>query len=471
MAISSMQFKRGTTAQNNAYTGLPGELTLDTEAQAMRIHDGVTAGGHVMSGSSTLLIWDGAVTEQLGTHAEGAAVSLSMQAHSAFGDETIAYSVTGTLPPGLTLNSSNKAAVTLAGTIAQHLSTATYGFTVSAWDGYTLLEQSFTLTVSASNNVPVWSTGATLGTWDTSVSVQLAATDPEGQTLSYSLLSGTLPTGVTLSSTGLLSGTLVKDGLTYNFTVAVSDGTNSVSRAFSVVTQSPLPGASVLANGTSTLGFYGEVATSSLITGDALATAIGLSAGTSQFSSEPWLKYSMDGQVRFVAKKPFRYNLSWEQLYQAGAVYGDGTNGTTPSGTARTQNAIVTIAGVQYRVRLMRGGNANPTANTNGYDVSAGAGSEWNRLFYRLHSTAHTDASNSTATEGSPVPWVNYSDADLHMHYNYGNGTYCWALETHGASTSFRVNRGYSGVSYLGGNTAATVHAYAGWRPVLVPIV
>ena len=41
---------RGNTIQNNRYTGLPGELTVDTEAKTIRIHDGVTAGGNIVSG-------------------------------------------------------------------------------------------------------------------------------------------------------------------------------------------------------------------------------------------------------------------------------------------------------------------------------------------------------------------------------------------------------------------------------------
>lgn len=37
--------KRGTTAQNNAFTGLEYEITLDKDKGSLRVHDGVTAGG------------------------------------------------------------------------------------------------------------------------------------------------------------------------------------------------------------------------------------------------------------------------------------------------------------------------------------------------------------------------------------------------------------------------------------------
>lgn len=39
------QLRRGTTAQNNAFTGAVGELTFDTETNGIRVHDGHTQGG------------------------------------------------------------------------------------------------------------------------------------------------------------------------------------------------------------------------------------------------------------------------------------------------------------------------------------------------------------------------------------------------------------------------------------------
>ena len=42
---TSLQFRRGTEAQNNAFTGASGELTIDTTNKTIRVHDGSTAGG------------------------------------------------------------------------------------------------------------------------------------------------------------------------------------------------------------------------------------------------------------------------------------------------------------------------------------------------------------------------------------------------------------------------------------------
>lgn len=40
--------KRGTTAANDAFIGKAGSLSIDTELQQLRIHDGITPGGHVV---------------------------------------------------------------------------------------------------------------------------------------------------------------------------------------------------------------------------------------------------------------------------------------------------------------------------------------------------------------------------------------------------------------------------------------
>jgi len=40
-----LQIRRGTTAQNDNFTGLAGEITYDTTAKTIRVHDGATLGG------------------------------------------------------------------------------------------------------------------------------------------------------------------------------------------------------------------------------------------------------------------------------------------------------------------------------------------------------------------------------------------------------------------------------------------
>lgn len=43
---TSVQFRRGTSSNNSTFVGLDGEITIDTTDWTLRIHDGVTPGGH-----------------------------------------------------------------------------------------------------------------------------------------------------------------------------------------------------------------------------------------------------------------------------------------------------------------------------------------------------------------------------------------------------------------------------------------
>ena len=48
MPTTQVQFRRGTAAQNNSFTGASGEITVDTTNNTLRVHDGVTAGGYTV---------------------------------------------------------------------------------------------------------------------------------------------------------------------------------------------------------------------------------------------------------------------------------------------------------------------------------------------------------------------------------------------------------------------------------------
>lgn len=48
MSNVQVQLRRGTTAQHAVYTGPQGEVTVDTDKNALVLHDGATAGGHLI---------------------------------------------------------------------------------------------------------------------------------------------------------------------------------------------------------------------------------------------------------------------------------------------------------------------------------------------------------------------------------------------------------------------------------------
>ena len=62
-----LQLRRGTTAQNNAFTGAVGEVSVDTDKEVLVVHDGVTVGGFPVAarananGTISLIKKDGTV--------------------------------------------------------------------------------------------------------------------------------------------------------------------------------------------------------------------------------------------------------------------------------------------------------------------------------------------------------------------------------------------------------------------------
>ena len=90
-------------------------------------------------------------------------------------------------------------------------------------------------------SVPVWTTSAgdlsTIFVKDSAYSHTIAATDADaGSAITYSVVSGALPTGISLnSSTGAITGTSSSSFGAYNFTVRATDaGGNFVDRAFAI---------------------------------------------------------------------------------------------------------------------------------------------------------------------------------------------------------------------------------------------
>jgi hypothetical protein len=96
------------------------------------------------------------------------------------------------------------------------------------------------LTYSA---LPVWSTAAgSLGssyTGSAISTINLSASE-NAQTITYAVTSGTLPTGLSLSSVGALTGTPTGSAATYNFTVTATDPQNqTATRNFSYTLSAP----------------------------------------------------------------------------------------------------------------------------------------------------------------------------------------------------------------------------------------
>jgi len=184
---------------------------------------------------NNILTWQTAAGS-LGTFQDNVAMSVSA---TALDDSTITYSLASgsSLPAGITLNSSTGL---ISGNIGDILQNVTYTFTINASDGSNpAVPRTFSMTFNAA---PIWSTNSgSLGTFnhETAINIALAASDVS-DSITFALASGqSLPTGITLSSAGVISGTLptVATDTTYNFIVNVTDGINTVGRSFSFISK------------------------------------------------------------------------------------------------------------------------------------------------------------------------------------------------------------------------------------------
>ena len=102
------------------------------------------------------------------------------------------------------------------------------------------------------------------------------------------------------------------------------------------------PGGKVILEGDKTYGFLGFVQPEEMgklldnpegsqeFNGTNLATAVGITQGTAINSNTPWMKFFSGNDIIFVPVKPIRHSAMWNSIYNAGAMYGDGTIGVTP---------------------------------------------------------------------------------------------------------------------------------------------
>ena len=70
-----IQIRRGTSAENDAFTGAIGEITMDTTNKTLRVHDGTTAGG-------TKLAKQSEIPTQKSPIPDGTYTSFTVQAHA-----------------------------------------------------------------------------------------------------------------------------------------------------------------------------------------------------------------------------------------------------------------------------------------------------------------------------------------------------------------------------------------------------
>lgn len=225
--------------------------------------------------------------------------------------------------------------------------------------------------------------------------------------------------------------------------------------------------------------FLGEVSSTDLINGTDLANKIGLTAGTvmSANINNNWLKFEHKGQEMYVAKKPYRNYISWNDINLVGAVLGK----------------EIDINGKKYLVRLLKGYNDNINWNHNNTwqysndlnteHTKASHGSEWNKLILSISGSSQTGANTVNHLGSIMINFAQYnwfydlggasqSDGSTGRPDNDRYGTYSWCQEYGYNGTNYRVFRGSNfinaGTTNCSSEFSNYKFYYSSFRPVLI---
>ena len=306
------------------------------------------------------------------------------------GYPSAALTTTGTLPAGVTFTNNGDGTGTLSGTPSSSAG-GLYNFTVTATNTVGIATQNFTLTV----NQPalIASTSSTNVDEGSALSFAMAATGYPLPTFSEV---GALPTGITLSSAGLLSGTPTETG-SFSFTVTATNGVGTAANQSFTLAVNAAPAFTSADNAAITVGEASSftvrttgyptpaftVATGALPSGltlndngDGTATISGTASHTGSYSAvlsatnsigfalqsftltvDEAASFTSAATIDLAAGTAFSYSITTTGAYPTPALT---VTGTLPAGMTFTDNAngTATLAGT---VATSAEGNYTPT--------------------------------------------------------------------------------------------------------------
>ena len=163
-------------------------------------------------------IWD-APFGNLGTYNLNDPVAIQLHAHDVNGSNIVFIYQMGQLPNGITFHQDGS----ITGTVMSNTDTL-YVFTVLASNGELVTPMTFTIQGIKTNQAPVWSTTADLGSFNEGqfINIHLGANDQDGDLLEF--YSSDLPSNLYITDS-YLRGTLpaVDSNTVLSFTITVSD--------------------------------------------------------------------------------------------------------------------------------------------------------------------------------------------------------------------------------------------------------
>jgi hypothetical protein len=310
----------------------------------------------------------------------------------------------GTLPAGL-----NLAAATgiISGTPT---ATGTFAFTASVSDSSNPVQtQSANLSITIAPTPLVISTSALAAGTDGVAYSQTLQAGGGTPAYSWSIASGSLPAGVTLAHTGVISGTPTVSG-SFNFTVAVSDSgipTQTRSAALSITVA---PTQLAIATATLTAGTDGTAYSQTLqatggtpsytwsVTSGNLPKGLALTAGSGVISGTPTTSGSFNFTVSVsdhsspvqTKSASMSITIASKQLLIASSTLASGTDGT-----AYTQTLLATGGTPSYSWSIVSGNLPTGLALNAASGVISGTPAESGTFGFTISVSDHSNPAQS----------------------------------------------------------------------------
>ena len=225
------------------------------------------------------------------------------------------------------------------------------------------------------------------------------------------------------------------------------------------------PGVKTLTFGDEALGYFGEVSQEELFGLAELRRQLSYWSGEDNASATPlvWIKMFLDQKVLFIPKQSLVANISWDDLYNNGLIYGTDDNGIVPGVAPVNQFRTVGGPNSLFKVRVFKARVADPVAHDMTYTIANTtplpdiAGIEWVRIVQAL-----TDEARISHVPLGPS-WNVYAKGTVLRPAGTG---FAVAQNTRQSTQSQNATVGNSQLS-LG--TKASAGSY--WHPVLELLV
>ena len=161
--------------------------------------------------------------------------------------DVVGWSASG-LPAWASLSSGGVLSIVSAPPVAATTQSFPFSATLSDGKGGTA---SRSFSISETNSAPTISTAGSISLTSGSAPAAMAGTDPDGDALAWSIVSGAVPTGLTLNGDGTWTGTASASG-SFSATLQASDGkggTADLATSFSVASAVTCSGTNVVQSG------------------------------------------------------------------------------------------------------------------------------------------------------------------------------------------------------------------------------